>query len=185
LFVSDGRFVTPRRSAFGAFRPTASVSVQSAAASLYQRRARCRNLPCQLLLLLGTASIALAQNNSPTPILPDTIKWQSSPVAPGVQNAWFVGSPDKPRLYAVRVKLPAGSKIPPHTHPDERFSIVLSRTIYVGFGENFDETNVVAIPTGGMYVAPAGLPHYVWAKDGDAMYQESAIGPTATNIIKR
>jgi hypothetical protein len=45
---------------------------------------------------------------------------------------------------------------------------VLLGTIDVGFGENFDETKVVAIPTGGMYVAPAGLPHYVWAKDGGA-----------------
>jgi quercetin dioxygenase-like cupin family protein len=143
-----------------------------------------REFALSALLLVGTVSIALAQNNSPTPILPDTVKWQSSPIAPGLQAAWFVGAQDKPGLYAQRVKLPAGSKIPPHTHPDERFSTVLSGTIYVGFGENFDENKVVAIPAGGMYVAPAGLPHYVWAKDGDAVYQESGIGPTATNIIK-
>jgi quercetin dioxygenase-like cupin family protein len=136
------------------------------------------------VILVVTVSTALAQNNSPTPILPETVKWESSPIAPGLQAAWFVGAPDKPGLYAQRVKLPGGSKIPPHTHPDERFSIVLSGTIYVGFGENFDENKVVAIPTGGMYVAPAGLPHYVWAKDGDAIYQESGIGPTATDIVK-
>jgi quercetin dioxygenase-like cupin family protein len=136
------------------------------------------------LLLVGAVSTTLAQNNSPTPILPDTAKWQSSPLAPGLQSAWLVGAPDKPGLYALRVRLPAGSKIPPHTHPDERISLVLSGTIHVGFGENFDETKVVVIPTGGMYVAPAGLAHYVWAKDGDAIYQESGIAPTATNIIK-
>ena len=77
------------------------------------------------------------------------------------------------------------AKIAPHTHPDERISVVLSGTIYVGFGEVFDERNVVAIPAAGMYVAPAGVAHYVWAKDGDATYQESGIGPTAVNFIKR
>jgi len=135
-------------------------------------------------LLVATVSSALAQSTSLKPILSDTIRWESSPVAPGLQVAWLLGTADKAGLYAQRVKLASGSKIPPHTHPDERVSTVLSGTIYVGFGENFDEKSVVAIPAGGMYVAPAGSPHYVWAKDGDAIYQESGIGPTGTNIIK-
>jgi uncharacterized RmlC-like cupin family protein len=63
--------------------------------------------------------------------------------------------------------------------------VVLSGSIHVGFGELFDERKVVVIPTGGVYVAPAGVPHYVWAKDGDAVYQESGFGPTATEFVKR
>ena len=128
---------------------------------------------------------AVAEVNSPTPILPSTVKWSSAATVPGLESAWFVGSPDKQGVYALRVKLQSGTKIAPHTHPDERFSVVLSGTIYVGFGEMFDERNVIAIPTGGIYVAPAGVPHYVWAKDGDATYQESGIGPTATDFVKR
>jgi quercetin dioxygenase-like cupin family protein len=76
-----------------------------------------------------------------------------------------------------------GGKIPPHTHPDERNSTVLSGTIYLGFGDTFDESNVVAIPTGAVYATPANVPHYVWAKDGDAIYQESGVGPTGTSFI--
>ena len=68
-------------------------------------------------------------------------------------------------------------------HPDERSSTVLSGTIYVGFGEIFDEARLVAIPAGAVYVAPANVPHYVWAKDGEAVYQEAGVGPTATTII--
>lgn len=78
------------------------------------------------------------------------------------------------------MKLASGGKIPPHTHPDERNSTVLSGTIYVGFGAVFDESKVVAVPTGGVYVAPANQPHYIWVKDGDTIYQESGVGPTAT-----
>ena len=44
---------------------------------------------------------------------------------------------------------------------------------------------MVVIPAGAVYVTPAHVPHYIWAKDGEALYQESGIGPTATVIIKR
>ncbi|MBK8755157.1 MAG: cupin domain-containing protein [Candidatus Competibacteraceae bacterium] len=83
----------------------------------------------------------------------------------------------------LRVKLAAGGKIPPHTHPDERVTTVLSGTLFVGFGATFDETGMVSIPTGAVYVAPAQTPHYVWAKDGAVSYQEMGIGPTGTSFI--
>lgn len=136
------------------------------------------------LLFAGVSSCALAQVTAPIPILPATVKWETSLVT-GNEIAWFVGAPDRQGIYAQRVKIAAGNKIAPHTHPDERFSVVLEGTIYVGFGETFDEAKVVAIPTGGMYIAPAGAPHYVWAKDGAAVYQETGFGPTASNFIKR
>ena len=57
---------------------------------------------------------------------------------------------------------------------------MLSGTIYFGFGETFDANKVVAIPAGTVYVAPAEVPHYIWAKDGNAEYQEAGDCPTAT-----
>ncbi len=86
--------------------------------------------------------------------------------------------------YILRVKLAAGARMPPHIHPDERNSTVLSGTLYVGFGNTFDELKMIAIPTGGVYVAPATVAHYVWAKDGDVVYQEAGLGPTATTVVK-
>ncbi len=132
-------------------------------------------------LLAGLAHGALAQDK-PAPILPDSIKW-SGGADGAAQSAMVVGAADKAGLYQQRVRMPAGSKIMPHTHPDERISVVLEGTIYVGFGEKFDEAAVVAVPTGAVYVAPAGVPHFVWAKDGPALYQEGGRGPTAANFI--
>ena len=37
---------------------------------------------------------------------------------------------------------------------------------------------VVAVPAGAIYVAPANVMHYVWAKDGAVEYQETGVGPT-------
>jgi quercetin dioxygenase-like cupin family protein len=142
------------------------------------------------LLFVALFSIALwscatAQSAAVNPILPQSLAWFSPPNNPAVQGTWVIGAEQKSAVYLFRVKLVTGAKIPPHTHPDERNSTVLSGTIYVGFGETFDETKVVAIPAGGVYVAPANVPHYVWAKDGDAVYQESGVGPTATVPAKR
>ncbi len=119
---------------------------------------------------------------APTPILPQDLKWQASPTLPGAESVWVIGAADRQGIYAQRVKLAEGAMISPHVHSDERFSVVLAGTIYVGFGEQFAETQVVAIPAGGVYIAPAGVAHYVWAKVGAAEYQESGIGPTGTTF---
>jgi len=132
-----------------------------------------------LLLLAVASSIASAQ----TPVVPADQQWQQSPTMPGAQSLFVLGAANAAGIYAQRVKLAKGALIPPHTHSDERFSVVLSGTIYVGFTETFDESAAVAIPAGALYVAPAGVPHFVWAKDGDAEYQESGVGPTATAFI--
>jgi len=39
---------------------------------------------------------------------------------------------------------------------------------------------VIAVPTGAVYVAPANVSHYIWAKDGNVEYQETGVGPTGT-----
>lgn len=140
-----------------------------------------------VLLLVGNvfSMVAVAQSNAPVPVLPDTLRWMSPPNVSELQAAWVLGAEQKPGPYLIRVKLATGARIPPHTHPDERTSTVLAGTLYVGFGETLDETKVVAIPTGAVYVAPANVPHYIWAKDGEAMYQEAGVGPTGTSFITR
>jgi quercetin dioxygenase-like cupin family protein len=135
-----------------------------------------------LVMALARAGAVAAE---PLPVLPGDLRWASPPGNAAVQGAWVVGSEAKPRPYLFRVKLAAGAKIPPHTHPDERSSTVLAGTIYVGFGTTFDETAAVAVPAGAVYVAPAGVAHYVWAKDGEAVYQEAGAGPTATLPVAR
>lgn len=114
-----------------------------------------------------------AQSADFKPFLSNNLLWFSPPNNTSLKGAWVLGADQKPGVYLLRVKLATGGKIPPHTHPDERNSTVLSGVIYVGFGPVFDETRVLAIPASGVYIAPANTPHFVWAKDGDAMYQEA------------
>lgn len=139
--------------------------------------------PAALALLFATALAAPALAGPPAPVHPEEAPWGSPPALPGVSGAWLLGAERQAGLYQFRVRLAPGARIPPHTHPDERNSTVLKGTLYVGFGETFDEAALVAIPAGSLYVAPAGQPHYLWARDGAVEYQENGVGPSATHLL--
>jgi quercetin dioxygenase-like cupin family protein len=100
-----------------------------------------------------------------------------------VQGAWVIGGEQTPGPYLLRVKVAAGGRMPPHSHPDVRNTTVLSGVLYVGFGATFEAAALVAVPTGAVYVAPANVPHFLWARDGDAVYQEAGVGPTTTSPV--
>ena len=143
------------------------------------------SLKAVLVLLggFGVAVLASAEAPLPEPVLPESFEWFSPPGNSGLKAAWVVGAEQKSGLYALRVRLAPGTRIAPHTHPDTRYSTVLSGTLYVGFGGAVDESSMVAVPAGGVYVAPANQPHYLWALDGELVYQESGVGPTRTVAV--
>jgi quercetin dioxygenase-like cupin family protein len=135
--------------------------------------------------VLSAALCAGAEPTAPQPVLPDSFKWSGPPNNPLLKGAWVIGAEKESGHYALRVTLMKGGKIPAHTHPDTRRSTVLSGTLYVGFGEVDDESKMVAVPAGAVYSAPANVPHYLYAKDGDVIYQENGTGPTATVWVTR
>ncbi|MGD8429945.1 MAG: cupin domain-containing protein [Ectothiorhodospiraceae bacterium] len=131
------------------------------------------------LLLLAQAHASPA---TPSPILPDSLSWSSPPAVPGLHAAWVIGSEDGTAAYVLRVRLEPGAEIPPHSHPDQRITTVLSGSIRVAFGRAVDAGNMVSVPAGAVYVAPAGTVHYIKAGAHGAVYQESGTGPTGTVI---
>jgi quercetin dioxygenase-like cupin family protein len=139
---------------------------------------------CPLTAVLLTPP-ALGQEARPLPVLPDTVPYVAVSQVPGVETKWLVGAASSSGLYLFRNRFAPGTKLQPHTHPDTRFTYVLSGTLYAGFGPVFDSTKTVAIPMGAVYVAPAGVPHYAWARDGEVIFQETGVGPTATAFIDR
>lgn len=135
-------------------------------------------------LTLLSLCLSLGCAAQPEPIRPEARPWFSPPQLPGLRAAWLLGSEKEAGPYVLRVQLAPGARIPPHSHPDTRHSTVLRGTLYVGFGDTVDEAHWVAVPAGALYVAPAGVPHWLWAKDGEVEYQEAGSGPTATRPLK-
>jgi hypothetical protein len=97
-----------------------------------------RVMGCIVLVLIASGSSGQTEPLAATRLTPDEIKWEREPS--GVQRASLVGDDKKPGMYMYRVRFPANHKVQPHFHPDERVVTVISGTLYVGYGEQFDES---------------------------------------------
>ncbi len=74
--------------------------------------------------------------------------------ARGTTNSGRGGDAKGNGLYTMMVKLPANTKIPPHSHPDVRSCFVLSGTWYFAYGDSRDESLLKALPAGSHYTEP-------------------------------
>ena len=111
-------------------------------------------------------------------VVPEDIEWKRFPAfPPSARLAVLVGDPTEPSPYVIRVKLPAGVKLMPHVHPEDRVYTVISGVFYIGLGEHFDSAKLEAYPPGSVIVLPGGTPHFHWARSGDYVTQVTAIGP--------
>lgn len=134
-------------------------------------------------LSAGTAIQAFGQS-AVTEIRPGDVKWAQNPaLQPGGQWAVLVGAPAEAGMYLLRVKFPADFKVMPHSHPENRVYTVVNGTWLIGLGEQFDAAKLKAFPTGSVYVLPAGVTHFHWAREGESIVQVTGQGPTATNYV--
>ena len=117
-------------------------------------------------------------------ILPEDIAWKPFPAfPPAARLAVLVGHPAEAGPYVVRVKVPGGTKLMPHKHPEDRIYTVMSGVFYIGLGERFDGDKVKAYPPGCVVVLPGDTPHFHWAKSGEYITQVTAIGPLGLDYI--
>jgi quercetin dioxygenase-like cupin family protein len=117
-------------------------------------------------------------------ILPEDIDWKSFPAfPPEVRLAVLVGDATQPGPYVIRVKVPSGVKLMPHTHPEDRIYTVMSGVFYIGRGEKFDGDKVKAYPPGSVIVLPGDTAHFHWAKSGEYVTQVTAIGPLGLEYV--
>lgn len=136
--------------------------------------------PAACLLLLP----ALASAEQPIVKTPDEIRF--SGLAGAVQTAVLYGDPARPGLYVIRYKFPAGSRLPPHSHPDQgRTVAVLSGTLYYSPGDTWDESRLKPLPAGTFFTEAPNEPHFAWARDGEVVLQLTSIGPTGTTFVSR
>ncbi|OGB62283.1 MAG: hypothetical protein A2Y94_00020 [Caldithrix sp. RBG_13_44_9] len=144
------------------------------------------------LLLVGIGAGLLAwyfgesriDSNATIQLLPGDLKWNKNPNLHGLETALLVGNPDAPESYAERIKLPAGCRLIPHSHPNQpRMVTVLSGTLYFAFGEKFDESKLTALPAGSFFTEPKDLPHYSMTKE-EVILQLNAIGPAGTTYVE-
>jgi len=138
-----------------------------------------------LALLACAATAASAQAPSMSQGASDpAITWGPAPAIfpAGAQMAVLQGDPGSTSLFTVRLKLPAGYKLAPHTHPTEEGVTVISGTLQAGMGATFDTKGMMALQPGGFVRIPANHAHYIVAQ-GPTIVQVHAMGPFALTYV--
>jgi quercetin dioxygenase-like cupin family protein len=117
-------------------------------------------------------------------VRPDEVDWKPyAAFPPEARLAILAGHPSEPGPYVIRVKMPAGASLMPHSHPEDRVYTVLSGVFYIGRGECFDGDGMEAYPAGSLIILPGNTPHFHWAKSGEYITQVSATGPLGLEYI--
>jgi quercetin dioxygenase-like cupin family protein len=135
-----------------------------------------------IAFVLG-ASGALADDMT-MPMNGKDIKWGPAPpfFPKGAEFAVLSGDPGKDGLYVVRLKMPAGYKIPAHNHPTTENVTVVSGNFNIGMGDHLDEKKGIELTSGGYGEAPAKMNHYAWATS-PTIVQVHGQGPFAITYV--
>jgi quercetin dioxygenase-like cupin family protein len=92
------------------------------------------------------------------------------------------GNPGASGLFTVRLKLPNGYRIAPHTHPTDEHLTIISGSFDVGMGKTVDAKQMMTLKTGAFATAPANMPHYAQAH-GTTIVQVHAEGPFVLTYV--
>ena len=140
-----------------------------------------------LAVVAGVGSSALADKTAaPIAVMGGSEKWTpgTGPLPPTIGVMVMYGDPTKAgSSYAIRLKMPAGTKLRPHWHGEDEQVTVISGTLAFGMGTTFDESKMMTLKAGSYGEIPAGVRHYAMAKT-DTVLQINAVGPRSMTYVK-
>ena len=142
-----------------------------------------------LALAVATFSAALLLVAQPmhaqNAFTPDQVKFGPAPafLPPGAQLAVLEGDPmASSGDFTIRLKMPDGYKVAPHTHPNRENVSVLSGTLKVGMGDQFDAGKMMSFGAGSFAYMDPSMHHYAMAS-GDTVIQIHGMSPVKFNYI--
>lgn len=112
------------------------------------------------------------------------VKWGEVPpfLPKGAKLAVLIGDPSKPEPFTIRLQMPDGYKIAPHTHPTDEHVTVLSGTFRAAMGTTWDDKALGDFAPGSYANMAATMAHYAQAK-GTTVVQVHGVGPFVVNYV--
>jgi quercetin dioxygenase-like cupin family protein len=109
---------------------------------------------------------------------PDQTQWGPGPesLPAGAQAAVLDGNPKEKGAFVMRLKVPEGFTIAPHTHPRHERVTVISGRFQLGHGRTFDAAGLRDLPAGSFFSMPPGMEHFARAAE-DTVVQLNGEGP--------
>ena len=140
-----------------------------------------------IIVAVGLAtSLAERNNKKIVGLTADEVRWFTPPYYnDGRQRAQLFGDSGEGGTWIDRVKIPGGARVLAHTHPQDELVTVIEGNWYLGEGAKFDSAKLKGYPAGSFIIIPAGIPHFVAAKEGTVVVQPSGIGKFQTDYLEK
>jgi quercetin dioxygenase-like cupin family protein len=134
-----------------------------------------------LVLGIGSVTPAAAQSvysgERAHMVTPEKLTWTDAPaVAPGAKIAVIEGPLNKAVPFTFRLRIPANSKIAPHTHPTFERVTVLAGIFYFAHGDTYNPEKTTALGPGSVAIMPPSTPMFGYTKE-DTVIQLHGTGP--------
>jgi hypothetical protein len=94
----------------------------------------------------------------------------------GAELAVLHGDPGKKGVYAMRLKMPDGYRIPPHWHSNDEQLTILSGTFLLSMGDQFDQVTAQSLSADAYHFLP-GKMHHAAAAQGEVILEIHGMGP--------
>ena len=138
--------------------------------------------------LFAAITLMLADTNKREIIAfpPLQVRWFTpSYYTDGRERAQLLGDSSQGGAWIDRVKMPADKRVLAHTHPQDELVTVIEGTWYLGEGTKFNASNLKGYPAGSLIVIPAGVPHFVAAKESAVIVQLNGNGKFQTDYAEK
>jgi quercetin dioxygenase-like cupin family protein len=118
-----------------------------------------------------------------TLLTPSELQWQDAAGLPsGTKIAVIEGPMNEAVPFTVRIKFPAGAKIPAHWHPAIEHTTVISGVVNMGVGDKLDESKTRPLPAGSISIMQPKTTHFVIFNE-ETVIQVHGIGPWQINYV--
>jgi hypothetical protein len=130
------------------------------------------------------AAAVHAQSQPPAHLMvtPSDLKWTDVPSLPGAKLAVIEGPLNEAVPFTMRIKLPAGYKIPAHWHTAIEHVTVISGTFNLGMGDKLDAGKTAALTAGSVAIMQPKAAHFAWTQD-ETIVQVHGVGPWAIHYV--
>lgn len=129
----------------------------------------------------GLAAEKMAGAGKQIILAPDELSWKEGPAAvPGTKMTVLEGDPAKRGFFVARLKLPAGTKLPPHIHKSRERVTVISGKFNLAMGDKPE--NPIVLPAGSYFSLTQGTIHNAWV-DEETVVQISTTGPWTFKMV--
>ena len=146
-------------------------------------------LRVSLLFTLGLAALAAVESAAKPAgdmgLFPAAeIVWGPGPpsLAKGASSVVLEGDPAKDGMFTMRLRLPDGFVVNPHSHSQVEHVTVIAGTLHFGMGDKFDRAKTRPMPAGSFGYWPIGMQHFAYA-EGETVLQLHGRGPWTITYV--